>query len=154
MWLQLQFTFARNSSFAGIAAGRYDNIRLMSGDSQSQGLTPAVPPTHPWRRVRDAAALPASSGDSLDAFSAPCYHFAEALTDQFVAAGKQPPPTLGLVNVAIGGSMIEEWVANDVVSRPRAMPQQRRSVALPPPPRTLQAESCLGYSVTANNHML
>jgi len=120
MWLQLQFTFARNSSFAGIAAGRYDNIRLMSGDSQSQGLTPAVPPTHPWRRVRDAAALPASSGDSLDAFSAPCYHFAEALTDQFVAAGRQPPPTLGLVNVAIGGSMIEEWVTNDVASRPRA----------------------------------
>lgn len=115
MWLQLQYTFARNSSFAGIAAGKYDNIRLMSGDSQSSGLTPSVPPTHPWRRIRDAASLPASDEESLDTFSAPCYHFAEALTDQFVAAGRQPP-TLGLLNMAIGGSMIEEWVTNDVVS--------------------------------------
>ena len=115
MWLSLQYTYGRNSSFAAIAAGKYDNIRLMAGDSQSQGLTPSVPPTHPWRPIQDAARLPASDPDSLDTFSAPCYHFAEALTDQFVKAGKQAP-TLGLLNMAIGGSMIEEWVTNEVVS--------------------------------------
>ena len=115
MWLNLQFTYARNSSFAAIAKGAYDNIRLMSGDSQSQGLSPSFPPTHPWRRIQDAASLPSSSKESLDTFSAPCYHFAEALTDQFVAAGK-PAPTVGLLNMAIGGSMIEEWITNEVVS--------------------------------------
>jgi hypothetical protein len=129
MWLQLQFTFARNASFAAIARGQYDNIRLMSGDSQSQGLSPAVPPTHPWRRIQDAAALPASDPDSLDTFSAPCYHFAEALTDQFVAAGK-PPPTLGLLNMAIGGSMIEEWVTNEVVSQRRQSSWERMLAAV------------------------
>jgi hypothetical protein len=113
MWLQLQYTYGRNASYGGIQTGAYDNIRLMSGDSQSQGLSPTLPPTHPWRLVRDAAALPPGNGDAWDEFSAPCYHFAEALTDQFVAAGKTPP-TLGLVAVAIGGSMLEEWVTNDV----------------------------------------
>lgn len=43
-------------------------------------------------------------------------HFAEAITDQFVGAGKELP-VLGLLNLAIGGSMIEEWMENDVVSR-------------------------------------
>ena len=109
-WLQLQFTYARNSSFAHIAKGNYDNIRVASGDSQTQGLSPSTPPLHPWREIRDAASLPSDNTDSLDQFSAPAYHFAEALTDQFIAAGKTPP-TLGLIGMAIGGSMIEEWLS-------------------------------------------
>ena len=116
MWLQLQFTYARNTSFAAIAAGKMDNIRLMSGDSQSQGLLGGNPPLHPWRTVRDAASLPPSNTDSLDTFSAVCYHYAEALTERFVAAGKAPP-TLGLVATAIGGSTIEEWITNDVAEQ-------------------------------------
>ncbi len=70
MWLQLQFTYARNSSFAAIGTGALDNIRLMSGDSQTQGLNGGKPPLHPWRRIQDAASLPASNPDSLDTFSA------------------------------------------------------------------------------------
>jgi hypothetical protein len=65
--------------------------------------------------IQDAAALDASNSDSLDQFSAPCYHFAEAITDQYIAAGKTPP-ILGLVATAIGGSMIEEWITNDVAA--------------------------------------
>jgi hypothetical protein len=42
-------------------------------------------------------------------------YFAEALTDEFVAAGKKPP-TIGLVNTAIGGSMIEEWSLNTTLA--------------------------------------
>ena len=114
-WLQLRYTYARNSSLAAIQAGGLDNIRLASGDSQSQGLSPTLPPTHPWRALRDAAALPAADADAWDQFSAPCFHFAEALTVQFRAAGKAPP-TLGLVGVAIGGSVIEEWVPNEVAA--------------------------------------
>jgi hypothetical protein len=112
-WLQTQFTYANASVFAGIARGAYDNIRLASGDSQSQGLAPTLPPVHPWRTAQAAAALPASDGDSIAQFSAPCWHFAEALTDEHVKAGKTPP-TLGLVATAIGGSTIEEWIPVDV----------------------------------------
>jgi hypothetical protein len=112
-WLQTQFTYANASVFAGIARGAFDNIRLASGDSQSQGLAPTLPPVHPWRTAQAAAALPASDGDSIAQFSAPCWHFAEALTDEHVKAGKTPP-TLGLVATAIGGSTIEEWIPVDV----------------------------------------
>lgn len=104
MWLQLQYTYARDATIAKIATGALDNIRIASGDSQSQGLSPSLPPAHPWRHAQDAAALPAHDIDSLDQFSAPCLHFAEAITDQHVAAGLAPP-TLGLVATAIGGSM-------------------------------------------------
>ena len=48
---------------------------------------------------------------SLFNFAAACYYYAEALTDQFEAAGKAAPP-LGLISTAIGGSMIEEWLPN------------------------------------------
>jgi len=115
-WLQLQFTYAHNSSRAAALAGSYDNIRLMSGDSQTQGLSPSTPPVHPWRTLRDAAALEPSDPDSWSQFSAVCYHTAESLTDQFKAAGKTPP-TIGLVAMAIGGSTIEEWIPNEVAEK-------------------------------------
>lgn len=133
MWLQLQFTYARNSSFAAIGTGALGNIRLMSGDSQTQGLNGGKPPLHPWRRIQDAASLPASNPDSLDTFSAVCFHYAEALTVEFKKAGKTPP-TLGLIAMAIGGSQLEEWVENSV------------------------AEQCFGFQGNANggqlNHVL
>ena len=114
MWLQLRFTYAHNSSRAAVLAGTYGNVRLMSGDSQTQGLSGGVPPVHPWRWAKDAAGLDADSNpDAWSQFSAPCWHFAEALTDQIRAAGKAPP-TIGLVAMAIGGSTIEEWMTNDV----------------------------------------
>ena len=109
MWLQTQYTFAHNSSAAAIASGAYSSIRLMSGDSQTNGLYPDHPPPHPWAHSKDAVALSVDDPDSWHQFSAPCWHFAEAIVDQFVAAGKTAP-TLGLVAMAIGGSAIEEWV--------------------------------------------
>lgn len=117
MWLQLRFTYAHNSSRAAALAGSYANVRLMSGDSQTQGLSPTTPPVHPWRTAQAAAALdPDNDADAWSQFSATCWHFAEALTDQHVAAGKTPP-TIGLVAMAIGGSVIEEWIPNDVAEQ-------------------------------------
>ena len=112
-WLPMKFTYAFNSSLAALQTGKYDSIRIMAGDSQSEGLSPSYPPTHPWRTLRDAAAR---GDESWAEFSAACYHFAEALVDQHLAAGKQPP-VLGMLNVAIGGSVIEEWVTNDVAEK-------------------------------------
>jgi hypothetical protein len=108
MWLQLQFTYGRNASFAKVAAGAYDSIRVASGDSQANGLEPSAPPAHRWRRARDAAALDRRDVDALDQFSAPCWHFGESLVDA-LGAGKH----VGLVGWAIGGSQIEEWMTND-----------------------------------------
>jgi len=42
-------------------------------------------------------------------------YFAEALTERFVSAGKKAP-TIGLINTAIGGSMIEEWSTNTTLA--------------------------------------
>lgn len=105
-------TYGGADAKAAIAAGTYDNIRVMSGNSESAGLSPKVPPTHPWRRAKDAAALPADDPDSWWQTSAVMWHFGAALTDQHKAAGK-PAPTLGLLSTAIGGSQIEEWMTND-----------------------------------------
>ena len=101
----------------------------MSGDSQTQGLNGGNPPLHPWRHIRDAASLKTSDPDSLDQFAAVCFHYAEALTVQFKAAGKTPP-TLGLIAMAIDGSTIEEWIPNDV------------------------AETCFGFQGNANGAQL
>jgi len=105
----------------------------MSGDSQSQGITPKITPLHPWRTLKDASSLPSDNVDAWDQFSAVCFHFGEALTEQFVGAGKTPP-TLGLVAMAIGGSVIEEWMSNEA------------------------QEACFGYQGSANggglNHLL
>lgn len=108
-------TYGGESSLAAINNGDYDNIRLMSGSSESAGLDPQVPPTHPWRRVKDAAALPPSDIDSWWQYSAVSFHFGEALTDQHKAAGRKPP-TIGLLSTAIGGSQIEEWITDAVAS--------------------------------------
>ena len=133
MWLQMRYTYALNASRTAIAAGQLDNIRLMSGDSQTQGLAGGAPPLHPWRTLADAASLPPEDPDSWAQFSATCFHFAEALTERFKAAG-QAPPTLGLVATAIGGSTIEEWMTN------------------------AEAEKCFGFQGSANgaqlNHVL
>jgi len=86
MWLQMKYTYAHNASFKAIASGKYDNIRLMAGDSQSEGLNPTTPPLAPWLRVKDAVA----GKTPLKVLSAVCYYFAEALTDQHLAAGKAP----------------------------------------------------------------
>lgn len=108
-WLQMQYTYARNASFAKIAAGAYDNVRVASGDSQANGLAPSGPPLHRWRHARDAAALPRADVDALDQFSAMGWHFAEAMTEH-----TNKTVHFGLVSYAIGGSSLEEWVTNDV----------------------------------------
>ena len=101
----------------------------MSGSTGAVGLSPAVPPTHPWRTGKDAVAVPLSSDESWWHFSAACWHFAEAVTDAHVKAGKAPP-TLGLINTAIGGSVIEEWITDE------------------------EAQKCVGYQKNANGGLL
>jgi len=57
-------TYGGADSLAAINAGKYDNVRLMSGTSEVQGITPHLPPTHPWRTARAAGAIDPSDPDS------------------------------------------------------------------------------------------
>jgi len=116
MVLEFTLTYGGPESAAAITAGTYDNIRLQSGSSESEGLHPTVPPTHPWRTSKDALAVNITSIDSWWHFSSACWHFAEAITDAFKGAGKSVP-TLGLISTAIGGSQIEEWITDAVASQ-------------------------------------
>eukprot|EP01046_Picozoa_sp_COSAG06_P051399 COSAG06_NODE_8372_length_2191_cov_277.804493_2_plen_99_part_00 len=90
MWLPLHFSYARNYTAANITAGKYDNIRLMAGDSQHSTM-------YPWSTAKGALNQTDIAKSDLFDFSAACWYFAEALTDEFVAAGKTPP-TIGLIN--------------------------------------------------------
>ena len=58
-----------------------------------------------------SAALPACAGRAtpLGAFSAVCFHFAAALSEQLRRTGRTPPP-IGLINVAVGSSAANEWM--------------------------------------------
>jgi hypothetical protein len=118
MWLPLKYSYSRNKSVAAIAKGDYDNIRLMAGDSQHSNA-------FPWMTTKQAIANGNESSPeyTLFDFSAACYYFAEGLTDLMKsdethrdknstvgAEGAVVP--LGLINTAIGGSMIEEWTLN------------------------------------------
>lgn len=105
MWLPLQYTYHRKASYTAIKNGKYDNIRMACGDSQK------LTTTAPWMRVKDAV----TGKVPLDQFAATCYYFAESLTDIMRSKGINPPP-IGLVSTAIGGSMIEEWVTNDIIA--------------------------------------
>lgn len=54
MWLPLKYTYAHNTSFKAIYTGKYDNLRIMAGDSQVNSLNPSSPPTFPWRTAKEA----------------------------------------------------------------------------------------------------
>lgn len=95
---------------SGGQTGKYDNIRLMAGNSQSST-------SFPWRTARQSIAGGNASNPSysLFQFSAACWYFAEVLTNTLRAAN-QPVPAIGLISTAIGGSMIEEWLLNDTIA--------------------------------------
>ncbi len=64
-----------------------------------------------YRRVRSGDE-PATQ-NPFDALSAVCYYFAQALTD---ALGDDAPP-IGLIESAVGGTKIEEWLSNSTKNK-------------------------------------
>jgi hypothetical protein len=74
-----------------------------SPDQLSNLLSPPVPSS--------LLTLPtAPSIRSLSFFGATCYYFAESLTDLMKAENPNDVVPIGLVQTAVGGSMIEEWL--------------------------------------------
>ena len=133
MWLPVQKTYSRNETVAAIQSGKYTNIRLMAGNSGTapQGGTTnkkggtggkVWPPlygakggSNPWMTAVQAISDGTSSGleggnMSLFKMGATCWYFAQRL----VELGVDHP--IGLVNTAIGGQRIEEYMSNSSIA--------------------------------------
>ena len=108
MELKLHYTVSRNASYAAAAAGKR-NIRLLQlATNQIPDVTYLLNSSVvslPWKTATQAA-----MDKSLDTFSAVCYYYGENLQERMEAANASIP--LGLIQSAVGGTMIEEWLAS------------------------------------------
>jgi hypothetical protein len=68
----------------------------------------------------------------VEAFSAACWMFAQELTDMAIDAN-EPPPILGMVQTAWGGTEIDDWIKNTSISACKnasGAPEPNRQVRL------------------------
>eukprot|EP00039_Didymoeca_costata_P023336 m.6756 g.6756 ORF g.6756 m.6756 type:complete len:756 (+) comp3578_c0_seq2:14-2281(+) len=131
MWLPVSHTYSRNETVDAIKAGKYNNIRLMAGSS---GTNPSYPKaskssqgpwnagygsvngSNPWMTSRQSISTGNSSGLTggdypLFAMGAACWYFAQRLAE----LGVSHP--IGIMNTAIGGQRIEEYMTNATISQ-------------------------------------
>lgn len=120
MWLPVLHTFDRNDTARNISAGKYANIRVMAGSSANYpyaqwppaygggGGGAAPRPSNPWLTAQQAAPAGCVEAQSCPLFDvgAACWYTAQALADRGVTV------PLGLVNTALGGQRIEEYMVN------------------------------------------
>ena len=130
MALPIVHTFSSETLRASVLAGKYSNLHIMKygdmsvgdnfrsyhpkwctvdGRSQWWNLTAAANEPEPTQGHKQEVVL-----NSFHTFSATCLYFGVALSDQHAADG--PPPPIGLIQSAVGGSMIEQWVANETLA--------------------------------------
>ncbi len=116
MWLSVHNTFTRNISATNIH--QYANIRLMDGSSGSVPYAKWPPSyghaggSNPWLTAAEAAPAGCVATQSCPLFvvGATCWYALAALAD----AGVNTP--LGLIDTAIGGQRIEEFMVNTTVA--------------------------------------
>merc|ERR1719295_366975 len=117
MELAMHFTFSRNTSYQSISDGRYRNIRYITmkrvePSNVSYVLPPMKSAVNQWQPVRSEI-VDVSLDYGLDKFSAPCWYFAESLVDLYGVKDV----VIGLIDTAVGGSKIEQWIQNQTVER-------------------------------------
>lgn len=128
MGLPLKHTFHRSQLTKDIAFhGKYHNIHIMAGNSDANRVYYSsdhptsianygdTGGTNPW--MSSLQALHAESPDRgyrnrLEMFSGTCWYFAQHLTDR----GAVDYP-IGLINTAIGGRRIQEFMDNRTISQ-------------------------------------
>ena len=104
----MKYTLTRQESYAAIARGRYDNIRMFNygfarvNDAPSSP-TPSwtTPPSLPWSKF----AWVKPTNITVDAFAGTCWYYGETLTDIL----GDPDLPLGLLLSSVGGTTIEQW---------------------------------------------
>jgi hypothetical protein len=130
MALPLAHTLSRNISRDAILAGKYENVRI-------HGIAGNMNPFQPWATLKvaladrphpttDVAGAPGcgtgkpgsfpcdSDTAKLMSFSSTCFYFGLSISDELAKAG--PPPPIGLVHTAFGGSTIEQWLTNETIA--------------------------------------
>ena len=124
MELTLHYTFNRNNTLDAIGAGKYHNIRIRQFPHNANNESVyVVSPGHgalgpglsTWlsaKQAYDNEIQMKSCGwcgmmnrSVLVDFSAACWYFAQALTDEL---GEDAPP-LGMIASSVGGTQIEAW---------------------------------------------
>ena len=88
-----------------------------------------------WWTNSAAAKLPSVNDGphgAYDHFAAACRYFAHELTDQLIAQGHDPPPPLGMIQSAVGGTQIETWMDNATLTRCKNESLVRTGVVAPP----------------------
>jgi hypothetical protein len=117
MWLPVLHTFDRNDTARNISAGKYANIRVMAGSSANypyaqwppaygDGTVPHA--SNAWMTAQQAAPAGCMEAQSCPLFSigATCWYTAQSLANHGVSV------PLGLINTALGGQRIEEYMLN------------------------------------------
>ena len=117
MVVPMEYTFSRNYTYSNITKlGKYNNIRFLQiGNQESKFCiydndTSYVTPTnyasngrYLWQQNYRI--------DILDTFSAPCWYFAQVLSDKYGLDNI----TFGLIGNIVGGSIIESWIKNHTI---------------------------------------
>jgi hypothetical protein len=123
MWLPVLHTYQRNETAGNISAlGKYANIRMVTGTSGttvrggSSGVWPepygGVNGSNAWMTAAQAAPEGCVEAGSCPVFTvgASCWYFAQGLADLGVTI------PIGIVDTAIGGQHIEEFMINHTIA--------------------------------------
>ena len=127
MALELYYTFSVDHLKAQMMAGNYSEIRTFQFNYMSQRFEAIAPQWvntwsngSSWSKVSESSLLPsgspgkASQHSPFAKFSATCMYFAVELIDEKRRLGldleKSVP--IGLIQSAVGGTQIEEWMPN------------------------------------------
>ena len=110
MQLELKWTFSKNYTYDNITKlGKYSNIRIFTSISRSvPNATYVIDkdyqhyPEYLWSQVNETI-IPV-----LNEFSATCFYTAQMLSDNHGMSNIN----FGLIDVAVGGTMIESWTKN------------------------------------------
>ena len=125
MALEMYYSFSAEQLKAEVIAGNYPQLRtyrygFMAGRVEAahpQYVTAAFA-TEPWSRVSESAALPDGipgrvfGHSAFTSFSATCMYFGAELVDARRRVGLDAQVSIGLIQSAIGGTMIEEWMSD------------------------------------------
>ena len=88
-----------------------------------------------WWNNSAAALLPSVNDGphgAYDHFAAACRYFAHELTDLLIAQGHDPPPPLGMIQSAVGGTQIETWMDNATLTLCKNESLAQTGVVAPP----------------------
>ena len=128
MELLMHFTFSRNDTLDSLAKGMYQNIRIRQFPHYPQNEpTYTVNPNmgalqagaSTWLGAGQALAMEetmricpwcgSTNRSVLMSFSAACWYFGQALTDELSKMNDGKAPPIGLIASSVGGTMIELW---------------------------------------------